>query len=211
MDGNLANRMKHLQSTDNQESITQLVNYPIFGDEIQPCVLSLDDNPKVVGYLPVVADGMVGLINSNGRLTYKKLSRFNEIGKTTYQNLGYVFLGKMDFNGYQCLNTGSKVNTTTTRYYPNGNTTAFVYTTDSTVHANALLFSVKGLVNGDFIGVGKGDYSSFSDSRKITADGTYLIRDEVLYNVPWGFKLWNTNTSGRSTVTLKLEAIFRDF
>lgn len=46
MGGNLTNRMKHLQLTDNQESITQLVNYPIFGDEIQPCVLSIDDNPK---------------------------------------------------------------------------------------------------------------------------------------------------------------------
>lgn len=203
--------MKHLQLTDNQETITQLVNNPISGDEIQPCVLSLEGNPKSVGYLPIVADGMVALINSNGHLTYKKLSRFNEIGKATYQNLGYVFLGKIDFNGYKVLNTQSRISKTSSRNYPSGNTGAFNYTTDSTCHANAILISISGLFNGDILGVGKGDYSTFSDNRKITSDGTYLIIDKELYNTPWGFKLWNTDTSGKSTVTVTLESIFRDF
>ena len=192
-----------------QDAINQLVNHPVSGG-VQPCVMSLKTNSKVVSYLPIVSDGMVCLINSSGYLTYRKETRFNEIGKEHYLNLGYVFLGKIDYNGYKVL-TGNKINRTSTRRYPSGNTSAFAYTVDSTCHANAILVSVSGLVNGDILGVGQGDYSTFSDNRKITEDGTYLIKDEALYNAPWGFKLWNTDTSIKTTVAVTLEAIFRDF
>ena len=203
--------MKHLKVVESQSVINQLISQPISGDG-QPCVFATENSPKVIGYLPKVSNEMVVLINDDGYCLYRKLDRFNEIGKDAYGNLGYKILGKIDYNGYKILNTPSKTSSTAKRYYPQGNTEAFAYTTNSTVHANAILFSVSGLISGDMLGVGKGDYSSFSDSRKITTDGTYLIQDSVLYNAPWGFKLWNSsNTSNTSRVTVSLEAIFRDF
>lgn len=55
---------------------------------------------------------------------------------------------------------------------------------------------VEGLASTDILGVGAGSYSEIAN--KITADGVY----EFTFTSTWGFKLWGTNTSLKTTVTI---------
>lgn len=74
-----------------------------------------------------------------------------------------------------------------------GNSSALAYI--SNAPSTTLNLKIAGLIEGDTLGIGSGDFSAIQN--KITENGDYTIN----VSGTWGFKLWNdTNTSSTDTV-----------
>ena len=74
-----------------------------------------------------------------------------------------------------------------------GNSSALAYI--SNAPSTTLNLKIAGLIEGDTLGIGSGDFSAIQN--KITENGNYTIN----VSGTWGFKLWNnTNTSSTDTV-----------
>ena len=66
----------------------------------------------------------------------------------------------------------------------------------------SITIKVEGLIEGDTLGVGQGNYNSIK--YKITTNGSYKIEFNSGYR--WGFKLWNdSNTTDESVVSISVD------